>query len=78
MMRTGLRLLGCHSEEAVIIGDCMDTDIIAGTESGIATVLVLLGISDENTPSKYAYQSTMILPGVGEIVKRAEDNKKIC
>ena len=30
MMRTGLRLLGCHSEEAVIIGDRMDTDIIAG------------------------------------------------
>lgn len=72
MMRTGLRLLGCHSEEAVIIGDRMDTDIIAGTESGIATVLVLSGISDENTPSKYAYQPTVILPGVGEIVKKAD------
>lgn len=78
MMRTGLRLLGCHSEEAVIIGDRMDTDIIAGTESGVATVLVLSGISDENTPSKYAYQPTMILPGVGEIVKKAEDSQKIC
>lgn len=72
MMRTGLRLLQCHSEDAVIIGDRMDTDIIAGTESGIATVLVLSGISDQNTPSKYAYQPTMIIPGVGEIVKLAE------
>lgn len=69
MMRTGLRLLGCHSEEAVIIGDRMDTDIVAGTESGVATVLVLSGISDENTPSQYAYQPTVILPGVGNIVK---------
>ncbi|MDD6190411.1 MAG: HAD-IIA family hydrolase [Firmicutes bacterium] len=69
MMRTGLRLLGCHSDEAVIIGDRMDTDIVAGTESGVATVLVLSGISDESTPSKYAYQPTMILPGVGDIVK---------
>ena len=69
MMRTGLRLLGCHSEEAVIIGDRMDTDIVAGTESGVATVLVLSGISDENTPSQYAYQPTVILPGVGDIVK---------
>ena len=77
MMRTGLRLLGCHSEEAVIIGDRMDTDIIAGTESGIATVLVLSGISDENTPSKYAYQPTMILDGVGEIVKKAEVNQTL-
>lgn len=69
MMRTGLRLLGCHSEEAVIIGDRMDTDIVAGTESGVATVLVLSGISDENTPSQYAYQPTVILPGVGDIVQ---------
>lgn len=69
MMRTGLRLLGCHSEEAVIIGDRMDTDIVAGTESGVATVLVLSGISDENTPSQYAYQPTVILPGVGDIVR---------
>ena len=69
----GNRLLGCHSEEAVIIGDRMDTDIIAGTESGVATVLVLSGISDENTPSKYAYQPTVILSGVGEIVKEAKN-----
>lgn len=69
MMRTGLRLLGCHSEEAVIIGDRMDTDIVAGTESGVDTVLVLSGITDENTPSQYAYQPTVILPGVGDIVK---------
>ena len=53
----------------VIIGDRMDTDIVAGTESGVATVLVLSGISDENTPSQYAYQPTVILPGVGDIVK---------
>ena len=78
MMRTGLRLLGCHSEEAVIVGDRMDTDIIAGTESGVATVLVLSGISDENTPAKYAYQPTMILSGVGEIVNRAEASSKLC
>ncbi|MGN1349808.1 MAG: HAD-IIA family hydrolase [Anaerovoracaceae bacterium] len=73
MMRTGLRLLGCHSEDAVIIGDRMDTDIVAGTESGIATVLVLSGISDESTPLKYAYQPTVVLPGVGDIVRMAEE-----
>ena len=67
MMRTGLRLLGCHSEEAVVIGDRMDTDIIAGTESGIDTVLVLSGVSDPDTPKGFAYQPTMILNGVGDI-----------
>ncbi len=67
MMRTGLKLLGCHSEDAVIIGDRMDTDIIAGTESGVDTVLVLSGVSDINTPKTYAYQPTVILNGVGDI-----------
>lgn len=72
MMRTGLRILGCHSEDAVIVGDRMDTDIVAGTESGASTVLVLSGVSDRNTPSLYAYQPTLILDGVGDIVKCAE------
>lgn len=65
MMRTGLKLLGCHSAEAVIIGDRMDTDIIAGTESGIDTVLVLSGVSDLDTVKHFAYQPSEILEGVG-------------
>ncbi len=36
MMRTGLRILGCHSGEAVMIGDRMDTDVISGMESGMS------------------------------------------
>ncbi len=68
MFRTGLRLLGCHSEEAVIIGDRMDTDVIAGTESGVDTVLVLSGVSDRETVKKYAYQPTEIFDGVGSII----------
>lgn len=45
MMRTGLRMLNCHSADAVIIGDRMDTDVISGLESGVSTVLVLSGVS---------------------------------
>lgn len=70
MMRTGLRLLDCHSEEAVIIGDRMDTDIIAGTESGVDTVLVLSGISTRDTVRIFAYQPTEIIDGVGCIAQR--------
>ncbi len=68
MMRTGLRLLGCHSAEAVIIGDRMDTDIISGTESGVDTVLVLSGVSDRNTLKTFAYQPTDVLESVADIV----------
>ena len=75
MMRTGLRLLGCHSADAVIVGDRMDTDIVSGLETGVSTVLVLSGVSNEKTPETYAYRPTMILDGVGDIVKLAEDQQ---
>ena len=45
MMRTGLRILGVHSEDAVMIGDRMDTDMVAGIETGLDTVLVLSGVT---------------------------------
>ncbi len=68
MMRTGLKILGCHSGEAVMIGDRMDTDIVSGMESGMATVLVLSGLSTKKNITPYAYLPTIILKGVGDIV----------
>lgn len=76
MMRTGLRLLGCHSAEAVMVGDRMDTDVISGMESGMSTVLVLSGVSTPETLDTYAYRPNMVLNGVGDIVKCAEESKK--
>ena len=67
MMRTGLRLLGVHSEEAAIVGDRMDTDIIAGTESGLETVLVLSGVTSREDLKRYAYCPRHVLEGVGDI-----------
>ena len=67
MMRTGLRILGVHSEEAVMIGDRMDTDIVAGIETGLDTVLVLSGVTDRNDIKKFPYRPRLVLNGVGEI-----------
>ena len=67
MMRTGLRLLGCHSAEAVMIGDRMDTDVISGLESGMSTALVLSGVSTRETVNTYAYRPSIVLDGVGDI-----------
>ena len=72
MMRTGLRLLGCHSAEAVMIGDRMDTDVISGLESGMSTVLVLSGVSTRETVRTYAYRPGMVLDGVGDIPALAQ------
>ena len=67
MMRTGLQLLGVHSEEAAMVGDRMDTDVIAGMEPGLATVLVLSGCTSRADVNDYPYRPTYILNGVGEI-----------
>ena len=75
MMRTGLKLLHCHSAEAVMVGDRMDTDVISGLESGMSTVLVLSGVSTRETLNTYAYRPTIVLDGVGDIVKVAKSNK---
>lgn len=71
MMRTGLKILGCHSAEAVMVGDRMDTDVISGLECGMSTVLVLSGVSTKQTLNTYGYKPSIVLDGVGDIVKLA-------
>lgn len=67
MMRTGLQLLGVHSSEAVMIGDRMDTDIIAGIETGLDTALVLTGVSTLETLNEFPYRPRLVLNGIGDI-----------
>ncbi|MEF9988750.1 MAG: HAD-IIA family hydrolase [Christensenella sp.] len=69
MMRTGIKMLGLHASEAVMVGDRMDTDMIAGIESGLDTVLVLSGVSTRKTIEEYPYRPNYVLNGVGEIAK---------
>jgi len=68
MMRHALKTLGARREETAIIGDRMDTDILAGTEAEIFTVLVLSGVTSREDLVRYAYQPDVILDGVSEIV----------
>ena len=68
MMRNALATLGCRRAESVIIGDRMDTDIIAGIESEMDTVLVLSGVSTLESIEKFPYCPRYILRDVGEII----------
>jgi NagD protein len=69
MMRIALKKLGMRREDTIIIGDRMDTDIVAGLEAEIDTCLVLSGISTEQSINEFAYRPHYILQGVNEIVK---------
>ena len=69
MLRHGLKKIGCHSGEIAFIGDRMDTDIIAGIESNVDTVLVLSGVTSVEDIDKFPYRPKYVLGGVGEILK---------
>lgn len=68
MMRIGLGKLGVANNEACIVGDRMDTDIIAGIESEIDTVLVLSGVTTREETELFPYRPKYILNGVGDIL----------
>ena len=67
IMRHALKRLDCRREEAVIVGDRMDTDIIAGIESEIETVLVLTGVTTEADLKRFAYRPHHVVANCGAI-----------
>jgi NagD protein len=67
IMRTALRTLDAHSEDSVMVGDRMDTDIIIGTESGLETILVLTGVTRREEVARYPYRPTHIVESVADI-----------
>lgn len=67
MMRTALNYLGVHSEHTVMIGDRMETDIVAGVESGMETILVLSGVTGLEDADRFPYQPSRIATSVAEI-----------
>lgn len=67
MMRAALRQLGGHSESSIMIGDRMDTDIVAGTEAGMATALVLSGVTQRERVNRFPYRPTAIYESVAAI-----------
>ncbi len=68
MMRTAMRYLGVHSENTVMVGDRMDTDVVAGVMSGLETILVLSGVSSMADVEKYPYRPGSIVNSVADIV----------
>ena len=68
MFRSAMRKIGAHSETTGMIGDRMDTDVVAGIEAGLHTVLVLTGISDQAEIQKYPFRPSEILNSVADLV----------
>lgn len=68
MMRTGLNALGAHSESSAMIGDRMDTDILAGLEAGLETFLVLTGVTGTADIDQYPFRPTNVVNSIADLV----------
>lgn len=65
MMLIARQQLGAHSSETVMVGDRMDTDIVAGLEAGMTTCLVLSGVTQRVDLDQFAYRPDRIYDHVG-------------
>ncbi len=67
MIRSALRELNAHSETTAMVGDRMDTDVVAGLEAGLHTVLVLSGVSSEESANQYPYKPSRVVASVADL-----------
>jgi NagD protein len=68
MMRSALNTLGAHSESTTMIGDRMDTDIVAGLEAGLETILVLSGVTTRREAERFPYRASRIVDSVADLI----------
>jgi NagD protein len=68
MMRSALNTVGGHSESTAMIGDRMDTDIVAGMEAGLETVLVLTGVTTRAMIDRFPFRPSRVVDSIADLV----------
>jgi NagD protein len=68
MMRSALNAIEAHSEHTAMVGDRMDTDVVAGLEAGLHTILVLSGVSTRESAERHTYRPSRIVASVADLV----------
>ncbi|HIZ37921.1 MAG TPA: HAD-IIA family hydrolase [Candidatus Ruania gallistercoris] len=69
MIRTALNRINAHSEQTAMIGDRMDTDVVAGMEAGLRTYLVLTGSTAADEVEAFPYRPTEVRDGIEDLIE---------
>ncbi|MFC7325891.1 HAD-IIA family hydrolase [Halorubrum rutilum] len=69
MIRSGLNRIGAHSASTAMVGDRMDTDVVAGIEAGLTTYLVLTGSTDRDELTRFAYRPEDVVDSIAELIE---------
>ena len=68
MIRSALNAVGAHSESTAMVGDRMDTDVVAGLEAGLQAILVLSGVTTRGEAERFPYRASRIVDSVADLV----------
>ncbi len=68
MMRSALNAIDAHSETTVMIGDRMDTDVVAGLEAGMETILVLTGVTAREQAERFPYRASRVVDSIADLL----------
>ncbi|MDH6626653.1 HAD superfamily hydrolase (TIGR01450 family) [Streptomyces sp. LBL] len=68
MMRAGLNAIGAHSETSAMIGDRMDTDVLAGLEAGMQTFLVMTGVTQPGEVDRFPYGPSKVVNSIADLI----------
>ena len=73
MLRSALNRIDAHSESAIMVGDRMDTDVVAGLEAGMRTILVATGATERHQVEDFPYRPTRIVDSIADVVQLVSD-----
>jgi NagD protein len=69
MFRSAMNRIQAHSETTVMVGDRMDTDVIAGIEAGLETILVLTGSTRPDQVGRFPFRPTRVLDSIADAIE---------
>ncbi len=70
MFRSALNRIDAHSEHTAMVGDRMDTDIVAGIEAGLETYLVLTGSTRAADVERFPFRPAHVVDSIADLVAR--------
>ncbi len=69
MFRSAMNRIDAHSEVTVMVGDRMDTDVVAGIEAGLETILVLCGSTRREDVRRFPFRPSRILDSIADAIE---------
>ncbi len=75
MMRAARKEIGCSTDETIMIGDTMETDILGGVQLGYHTILVLSGGTKREDLPRYQYYPEIVVESLAEYAEMLEENE---